>query len=104
MKAKTVYDLFNGHPERWTKKAMARTDKGGECAYNSPKACRWCVLGAIYYIYPTSPTGNLSSLDKGFKMADKLRCVLPILQITEWADSKSLTFDQMLNKIKEAGI
>jgi hypothetical protein len=96
--AKTVYDLFNEHPERWIQNATALDEQGNEvieCG-NLENACKFCVLVAIYYIY--------GAADEGMKMARKLRDLLPIPQITIWQDRRSLTFEKMLAKVKKAGI
>ena len=34
-------------PERWTRGAFARDRKGGPVTPFNPRACQWCVTGAI---------------------------------------------------------
>ena len=45
-------------PERWTKDAEARSPIGRSVRHESPNACRWCVLAAIWRAGgPPPPSG-----------------------------------------------
>lgn len=43
-----VWKLFDGHPERWTKRALARDAYGHEVRPTDDEACKVCMMGAIY--------------------------------------------------------
>lgn len=36
-----------GDPEHWTRREMARRADGERAPFNSPKACQWCLHGAV---------------------------------------------------------
>jgi len=46
---KTVAELLSS-PSRWTRNTNARNNLGGVVCTNNPKACRFCLMGAIYRI------------------------------------------------------
>lgn len=95
-KPATVFDLFNGHPERWTKGVDARDAAGNEVSPKSEIAACFCVYGAIEFVY-----GNYSRCERASnKFARLIDCGL----VSIWQDDPSTTFDMMLAKVKESGI
>ena len=38
-------------PEKWTKNALAKDSKNRAVMHNDNRACKWCLLGAIYKSY-----------------------------------------------------
>ena len=63
-----VRDLL-ADPARWTQGKFARTAEGDPCYSRSPRACRWCLEGAISKIAKGQP----------FWLEDKIRNRLQIL-------------------------
>lgn len=94
-KPPTVYDLFNGHPERWSKGSFALDHKGIPVSPDSLDAVRWDLLGAIRLLYPRCQKQILHRLGFDNRMW---------MQALSFNDAPSTTFDMMLAKVKEAGI
>lgn len=93
---KTVLDLFDGHPERWIRRITAK-DKHGQVTYGgSPEACSWCLLGAIYEIYPYHEVDNIKQ-----KLYNQLGNDSPIVHFN---DSMDTTFDMVVDLVRKAGV
>lgn len=45
-------------PERWCQGALAENAECEPVDYDSPDACRWCALGAVYRASPKTPDGD----------------------------------------------
>ena len=50
-KPTTIRELFSVR-ERWTRFHPAVRSDGTSCAPTSQSACRWCLGGAVWYVYP----------------------------------------------------
>jgi hypothetical protein len=48
-KTKTLLEFFEGHPERWTQRTIAR-DAHGNTTLNRESACAFCLIGAAIHI------------------------------------------------------
>lgn len=48
---KTIVELFDGKPERWTQGPPARDENGLATDLRSMKAVRWCLWGAYLRVY-----------------------------------------------------
>lgn len=95
IRAKTVASLFR-YEKRWIKGEIARA----KCGINmvptnstDPDACQWCLLGAIYKVYP----------DNTDEIISKLCCLIGI-RIANWNDVPERTFKQVKALVKKAGI
>jgi hypothetical protein len=58
--ARTVVELFTGHPERWTKGALSRTPTGKSVGVSRALEVRfdtasWCLYGALCKVYEINP-------------------------------------------------
>lgn len=51
IKASSVFELFNGHPERWTRGALARRADGSDTTADDEKAVAFCMVGACQRVY-----------------------------------------------------
>lgn len=88
IEAKTVLELFEGHPERWTRHAYAMTETGNITNPKSPNAISWCLMGACTLI-GVSFTPLYDLLPDG---------------ITNFNDNPNTTFDEVLDLVRKAGI
>lgn len=102
-KPKTILELYENHPERWTQRVNARTEKWGEvCRASDPRACRWCLWAAISYIYGMHST-------KFFDSYYKLQITLGTYglwgtDIVGYNDSSDRNHQEIVNLVREAGV
>lgn len=89
---KTVVELFENHPERWTKGSMAKNSLGESVSISDERAVCWCLYGAFTYIYAFNSSSN--DFCKNF----------PNGLVTTWNDDPERTFKEVLNKCKELNI
>ena len=95
-KPKTVFELFDGHPERWIKEVMFRDESRRFLHISeSHRATCFCVEGAINWVYPK---------EKQLAARNALRLFILTDVNWEFNDDPSTTFEMMLAKVKEAGI
>lgn len=50
-KPKSVFELFNDHPERWIKGANARNKYRERVSPSASDAVCWCLYGAILFVH-----------------------------------------------------
>lgn len=96
-KPKTVLELFEGHPERWTQFADARNERNKCVAASSDQACKWCLVGALLLVY----------LDEGQKYGEMRRKVLVAADascVTDWNDAHERTFSEVVELCRKAQI
>jgi len=48
--AKTIAELFK-RKDTWTQSCMARDDKGEPCSVDDVNVEKWCLVGAMQYLY-----------------------------------------------------
>lgn len=103
IEAKTITELFENHPERWTQRVNARTQRWGEtCRPTDPRACRWCIFGALIKVYGMQT-------DKFWGARQALEEVLQKYglwdsAVTGYNDAQGRTFTEILDWVKEAKV
>lgn len=98
-KPATLLELFEGHPERWTKKQPARTESGRPCHHTSFNAICFCVSGGARFVYG----------DQADRIIDRIEAVFETYgfrhrSVILFNDDKDTTFDMILGLVKEAGV
>lgn len=88
----TVLELLE-KPEAWTQGAPARNSEGWSVNTDSEKATCWCLLGAIWRVYPAD----------AFDMELKLRAIVG-KSIAVFNDEKCRTHAEVLEAVRKAGI
>lgn len=98
IKAATVLELFEGHPERWIKHRSAVNASNQTVAMASPEACKWCLVGAFYKVYADCLTI--------VQALERCRKVLPseFGSICELNDASASTFEQVLDVVRKASV
>lgn len=101
--------------EKWTKYQFAIDDKGKQCTIHSDKAKCFCLMGAIFRVYPKAIDFNevINKIKKVLKKKQKLFNYLPkgyckfttdTSSIVNFNDSSSTKFSDVQEVIKEAGV
>lgn len=106
IEAKTMLELFEGHPSRWTQRVNARPRRSSRRrlhATDSSARC-WCLNGALIYVYGTDWTTG-----KNIRMWNKLWDVIQrrwpkAKGLARWNDQRNRTFKQVLDVVREAGV
>jgi hypothetical protein len=95
-KFKTVLELYEGHPERWTQGVMARDSGGDRTCVLSEFATQWCLVGALRLVY------GLTS--KKYDPAwQKLKRVIGEDSYTAMFNDEH-TFEEVLEVVRKAGV
>lgn len=84
---------------KWTKGTEARRKSGHAVVLDSPKAVKWCLLGAIKYCYP--------DWEDRWEIMKKVYSALELElsdSITDWNDKKSRIFKEVRSLIEKADI
>lgn len=92
IEAKTVLELYEGHPERWTTGEIATDTKGNSTGASDRNAVCWCLFGATFLVYGS----------EGSEKRSKLRELTPQRDIIQFNDTH--TFDEVLDLVRKAGI
>lgn len=96
IEAKTVLELFEGHPERWCK-CQPALDKTGSPIYPThPSAASWCLVGACHAVYGFG-TDATARACKAIKKA-----VGDVDHMGEFNDTH--TFEEVLEVVRKAGV
>jgi hypothetical protein len=74
----------------WTQREEARNSKGYSVSVTDPKACRFCLVGAI------RKTTNEMAYEDHQKMLTQLCAVIGSMSIVDWNDVKGRTKTQVL--------
>ncbi len=90
-KPKTILELFEGHPERWTTKAGAKDINGKGVDADSDKAACWCIQGAYIRVH-------------GFTQYMHDNSINYVSGLHTWNDAPERTFEEVLEKVRELGI
>lgn len=103
----TVAELLN-KKSKWTQLAYARDKNGKEVHSSSPKACCWCILGAISHVSRQSKgEGSIfyaQELARFQEMHGKLVDAIKQNNIALWQDDPNRTFKEVRAAILKAGI
>jgi hypothetical protein len=95
-KPKTVLELFEGHPERWTKGAFAK-NANGDCRMTcDPEAVCFCLLGGLTLVYGY----NLGTAEK----AEQLQIPKGYTGVDDFNDAPGTTFEMVLEVVRKAGV
>jgi hypothetical protein len=81
----------------WTQRAFARDRDGRKVLASDPRACKWCIGGAIYLAYPDQ-TAWLEAVAKLRKVIGDI--ALP----TWWNDAPERTHEEVIEACRKAGI
>lgn len=100
-KPQTVQELFEGHPERWCKRAAYQDGEANATHPDAAVSC--CILGAIDWVYGEGEDAPIIRQE----MRNRMKNVLGM----DWSgdiplfnDNYITDFDKMLEKVKTAGI
>ena len=90
--ARGMRDLL-ADPERWCKRAAALDSGGGMAIPESPRACRWCLVGAMWKVIHDLKSGAY------FKLRQALLSRLPagIQALGEFNDNPMTTHRDVLS-------
>lgn len=88
-----VYELLSDE-SIWTKRVEARTISDNPTTYDSIKACKWCLLGALYKCYDARDVIKIEKL-----LTDYI-----FYPITTWNDLPSTTYKDVIKLCKELDI
>lgn len=91
-KPKSVLELFDGHPERWTKYVYNKDANGSPYVSDNNAVC-WCLSGAMIYIYGNNKRWEL--MEKHETNGFNFVC---------FNDNSKTTFEDVLNKVRELNI
>lgn len=80
-------------PEKWCKGANALTSDGMEVSACDPRACRWCLEGALRKCY--------GSFDLKIQA---VRDALNTHYVFEWNDAPERTFEEVRNALIAADV
>jgi hypothetical protein len=87
------YELLD-KPEKWTRRAFARSNTGEKLLASDSTAVCWCVLGAILVCYDYEKVS-----DKQTDIEDEVgRC------ISKWNDDPSVTYEDVIAVFKKLDI
>lgn len=89
-----IHELLSG-PEKWTRQAMGRNEKGGVCASNSPSAVKWCLKGAAEVCY---------GFDGGRYMSVVNRLGQEVGSVEAYNDRPSRTFEEVHALVKRLDV
>lgn len=98
-KPKTVVELFEGHPERWTQGTFSRDAAGNVTRVSSPHTMCWCLSGAIWFIYDGPEFSK--AVMRVAMVLDNHGCDLGI---AAWQDRPEHTFEEVFAVAKQAQI
>lgn len=93
-KPKTLQELY-ARDWTWTQGAAARTLDGRAVNASNPKACCFCLAGALAVIY---------SDEADIKVRAALRYRTHPLWLSEWNDDPGRTIDDVRKLVEEAGV
>lgn len=85
-----VIELFEGHPERWTKDAYARTENGNVIGPREDNAVSWCLLGAFDKFGDQSTTNDITYL---------LSRLVRAKGSVDFNDDPNTTFEDFMNAL-----
>ena len=92
--AKTVAELLES-PDNWCQGCYALDEHGGEVGYSSLAACKWCLLGAIFKMLPTSDDMTFQWRTRFGKSAAEL---------VAWNDDPARTHEEVLDFCKHRSL
>lgn len=103
-KPKTVVELFEGHPERWTQGTFSKDAAGNITHISSPHTMCWCLTGAIWFVYDNLEFGN--AVSRTTEAIKKLHHYHQdtIISLASWQDQPERTFEEVFAVAKEAKI
>lgn len=90
---------------KWTQNASARDAEGRLCHVDSPKACRWCLWGALCYCYDR----DFESFDRycndlNGMISDERYPESGFVTFSDWNDVPERTFAEVKALVEKAGI
>lgn len=106
--AKTVLELYEGHPERWHKGCAARDEAGNDC-YEAlaTSVCISRACGLIHYDVKhridqgPDPVGV--AVNKCLALVNEISDE-KFLALHHWNDRKERTFEEVLELVRRAGV
>lgn len=102
IKPNTLLELFENHPERFTKRQNARTGRWGEpCRPADPRAACWCVYGAFLFVYGQ---GSKRSDQASQRLSATLRRYGRDGSLVSFGDCETTTFQDVVSLIREAKV
>lgn len=98
-KPKTVLELLEGHPERLVKNPhkIAETESGYEIDPELPNAVRWCLMGAMQFVYGDQWGQAYTKFHQQLE-------VDPIYGCTGFLDRNRDNFPAIIAAVRAAGI
>ena len=89
-----AYELLSD-PSKWTTGVLARNSDGKQVAPNSPSACQFCLVGALYHCYtPEKAMEIWIQLDSEFYNKDNE------IGVGDWNDDPSRTHEEVVAFLK----
>lgn len=85
-------------PERWTKRAFAKTKSGEPAGVFEECAFRFCIMGAITKCYGIGDGGKRSAA------RNKVLSVLGVSNLTVWNDAPARKHSEVLAALKKANV
>jgi hypothetical protein len=76
-------------PARWTRGAAARTSSGDGTSPHDPKACRWCLIGAVQKCYPRD-AGRIAAWNAIFAAIGKVIRLSQFNDANKFADIRRI--------------
>lgn len=92
---KPVYELLKD-PKRWTKRTYARDCHGLPVFSRSPKAVKWCLLGAI------SICDNAASVENMLDVY--IQSISSFSGVVDYNDSPNMTHEKILRLLENVSI
>lgn len=87
-------------PERWTQGWFAKDIDGHDVSYGSPKACRWCLSGALGNV---DPLGDALASFAASELLDlALGRGVSCGYFVEWQDASDRTHGEVLQLLDKA--
>jgi hypothetical protein len=101
MKAK---DLLSD-PSRWTQRASARDRLGNSCSSLSPRAVKFCIIGAMARAYLPGD-GDIEKAERRIReaMVELGWECGEIMALGTWNDDPSRTFDDVKRVLEKADV
>lgn len=97
IEAKTVLELYHGHPERWTQGSIAVRETDGCPVWSGhPEAIKWCLMGALLKVYPSD--------DERQRIVQRISAKLNEQSLMRWNDSNERKFEDVVDVCRELGI
>ena len=95
---KTVADLL-ADESRWCKEAVAMTTVGQRTWSGDEDACRWCLYGAVFKVYPERNFVGILE-----KLTQEIGCDIKLGSLGRWNDAPERTHAEVLELVRKAGV